>query len=107
MGNTQSRKWSPFPLIKSLGTAITGSWVSVYTGGDSGLRVSHLLIMNSCDQTVLVSFDGSNTHIELESSEKGIFIDMGANGDFSQSGIYIKHAGVAPTSGSLRFTLFD
>lgn len=85
---------------KIAGASLTGSYASLLSAPATRGRVLYLL--NDCDQSILISFDGGTTaHFELAPGESPV-IDLKANGLALESGISVKHAGVAPTSGSIR-----
>jgi len=90
---------------KVAGTALTGTYAEV-VAEDLDERPAVIFIVNSCDDTIFVSLDGGTTdHFELESGED-IVVDLGANGMRQDgSAIHAKHAGSAPTAGTLRITV--
>lgn len=84
------------------GTALTGSYASVLDLSDNTKIVE---IRNSCNQTILLSFDGGTTlHKTLESRVGALTIDLGVAGLKTTAVVSAKHAGVAPTSGSIYVT---
>ena len=83
---------------KIAGTALTGSYQTVMTNS-SALRI--IFLLNSCNQTILISFSGGLNHFELEPGES-IVIDLGTSGMNHASNIQAKHNGVVPTAGTLR-----
>ncbi len=88
---------------KIAGTSLTGSYATLLDPS-SDLRIIYL--MNSCDQTILVSLDGGSTDtFELEPAES-VSIDLTSSRmKFSNAvNISAKHAGVVPTAGTIRAT---
>jgi hypothetical protein len=88
---------------KVAGSALTGTYATVLT---PGFIARLLALFNSCNDTILVSLDGGTTDgLELEAGES-LTLDLGANGRHLASGVNIqaKHAGAAPTAGTLRIT---
>lgn len=86
---------------KISGTALTGSYATILTTA-SNFKI--LYLFNTCDQTIFVSLDnGTTDHFELESGES-VTVDFAANDIVLASGSVVraKHAGVVPTSGSIR-----
>lgn len=86
---------------KILGTALTGSYQTVFT---AAANLALLYLINSCNQPIMVSLDtGVTDHFELDIGES-VTIDLGSNNKHYASGgvIQAKHAGVVPTSGSIR-----
>lgn len=86
---------------KIAGTSLTGSYQTVLNP-TSDLLV--IYVINSCDNTILVSLDGGTTDtFELEAGES-VTVDLAANNlKFDNTvNISAKHNGAAPTSGSVR-----
>jgi len=85
---------------KIAGTSLTGSYATLLS---MGAAARHLSIFNSCDQTVLVSFNaGSTDTLELDAGEY-FSCDYASLGlQVGSSTIQAKHNGVVPTSGSIR-----
>jgi len=96
-------KWQP---LRSLGFAsISGVYMGVGAAFDVALRM--LVIENLTNQTMLFSFDGVTDNFVLPAGSPVIF-DFCSNktiddGFFIAEGtrVYVKDAGVAPTSGSV------
>lgn len=83
------------------GTALTGSYATVLTLNADAVC---LVILNSCNNTIYVSLDsGTSDTLKLESGES-LTLDFGTNGRRVASGttIQAKHAGAAPTQGTIR-----
>lgn len=83
------------------GTALTGSYATVLTLGADAVC---LAILNTCNNTIFVSLDGGTSDtLKLESGES-LTLDFGTNGRRVASGVLIqaKHAGAAPTQGTIR-----
>ncbi len=86
---------------KIAGSALTGSYATLLNP-TSDLRI--IYILNSCNDTIMVSLDGGTTDsFELESGES-VTVDLAANGMKFDNAVNIssKHAGAAPTAGSVR-----
>jgi len=86
---------------KIAGTALTGSYATLLNP-TSDLRI--IAIFNSCNDTIMVSLDGGTTDsFELEAGES-ISLDLAANGLKFDNAVNIsaKHAGAAPTLGTVR-----
>ena len=86
------------------GTAITGSYQTVITATNDCYSIQ---VFNTCDNPIILSMDGGTTeHYELDG--EGFHIDGRANDfQFGKPTIQVKHAGSAPTQGSLRITLLQ
>lgn len=83
------------------GTALTGSYQTALTLTADAVC---LAILNTCNNTIFVSLDGGTSDtLKLESGES-LTLDFGTNGRKVTSGatIQAKHAGAAPTSGTIR-----
>lgn len=88
---------------KIVGSSLTGSYATVLDPS-SDLKIIYLI--NSCNNTILVSLDsGSTDTFELEAGES-VTIDLASSGlKFNNTlNIQAKHGGAAPTSGSIRVT---
>ena len=88
---------------KITGSSLTGTYATLLNP-TSDLRV--LAFFNSCDNTILVSLDGGTTDsLELEAGES-VTLDLAANGLKFDNAVNIsaKHAGAAPTNGTIRVT---
>jgi hypothetical protein len=86
---------------KIAGGDLTGTYATLLNPS-SDLKV--LLLMNSCNDTILVSLDGGSTDsLELEAYES-VAIDLATSGLKFDNGVNIsaKHAGAAPTAGTIR-----
>jgi hypothetical protein len=85
------------------GTALTGSYQQVITGNDD---VFIIFVFNSCDDTVILSFDGGITdHFKLDKRES-FDIDLRTSTLLiGRPTIMAKHDGSVPSSGSIRITL--
>lgn len=86
---------------KISGASLTGSYATLLNP-TSDLRI--LAILNSCDNTIMVSLDGGSTDsFELEAGES-VILDLAANGLKFDNAVNVsaKHAGAAPTAGSVR-----
>lgn len=90
---------------KVLGTALTGSYVNILTAANAN-NAKIISAFNSCNNTIVLSLDaGTTDHFELERGES-FTLDLGANGLQQASfTIRVKHAGAAPTAGSIRVTV--
>jgi hypothetical protein len=89
---------------KIAGTSLSGTYANILT--TTG-QATVLALLNTCNQTILISFDsGTTDHVELEAGES-LVIDFGANNRRLASGTEIdaKHGGVVPTQGSVRATV--
>jgi hypothetical protein len=88
---------------KIAGASLTGSYATVVTTA----QITRLVfVINSCDQTILVSLDGGATAaFELEAGES-VSLDLATDGLRIASGVNLqaKHGGVTPTTGSVRIT---
>lgn len=85
------------------GTALTGTYQTVLTLTADAVC---LVVLNTCNNTILVSLDGGTSDtLRLESGES-LTLDFGTNGRRVSSGatIQAKHAGAAPTQGTIRAT---
>ena len=86
------------------GTALTGSFQNLLVpGGDAKL----VLLVNDCDQDIIISFDaGTTENIKLDSNVSTA-LDLAMNGMVLNNLTYqVKHAGVVPTAGSIKCTIF-
>lgn len=90
-------------FAKIAGTALTGSYATlkVVSGANFYRKI---FILNSCDKAIQLSFDaGTTTHFELDPNESvELQFDVSRNRYYSGT-IQAKHAGVAPTRGSVRY----
>lgn len=86
---------------KIVGATLTGVYQTVYTAADDLVII---FIFNTCNQPIIVSLDGGVTnHFELD--QEGFDIDLrAATYLLGKPTVSVKHAGVAPTSGSVRVT---
>lgn len=88
---------------KISGASLTGSYATVLA---LTFDAKILQLFNSCDATILISLDGGVTEsFELEAGES-TSLDLRAATLYVASGVNIsaKHAGAAPTSGTIRAT---
>lgn len=84
------------------GTALTGSYQIVISPDDDVLI---LFIFNSCNQPIIVSLDNGVTD-QLKLDAECLTIDLRASSrSLGKPIVKAKHAGVVPTSGSLRVTV--
>lgn len=86
---------------KIAGTALTGTYATLL---DPSSDIRILNLFNTCNATIFVSLDGGSTDsMELEVGES-VSLDLGANGlKFANAvNISAKHAGAAPTAGTIR-----
>lgn len=88
--------------------SITGSFTTIDTitdwnaGSAQSGSVAVIMIQNSLNQDVILSFDGGTTEsLYLSSTTTGLVIDLAASNMIFQGVIQIKHAGAAPGSGAL------
>jgi hypothetical protein len=83
------------------GASLTGSYATLLNP-TTDLRVLYLL--NDCNNTIFVSLDGGSTDSFKLKAGEGLSVDLGANGLKFDNAVNIsaKHAGAAPTSGSIR-----
>lgn len=106
---------APFPTLtnhsspaqgKISGTSLTGSYADLLSSSNaSNARI--IQVFNSCNQTILISLDGGTTlHYELEPQDGQITVDLASLGlKQGNTAIQAKHAGAAPTSGTIRCTV--
>lgn len=85
-----------------VGSSLTGSYQSI-KAFDDNLMI--LILLSGCDKDIIVSLDGGTTdHLFLEANER-IVLDFSAGSTrLVTPNIMAKHAGAAPTSGSVRVT---
>lgn len=83
------------------GTALTGTYATLLNLSDN---TKTILLRNSCNQTIIISFNASTTHITLERTIGAITIDFASLGLKSTATISVKHAGVVPTGGNIYVT---
>lgn len=87
-----------------VGTSITGSYQTLIApGGDARL----VLLINTCDQDIIISFDaGTTDHVKLLANVS-VALDLAVNGMVINEADYeVKHAGAAPTTGSITCSVF-
>ncbi len=65
-----------------------------------------LLISNDLNNPVLLSWDGTNTHFRLKSSQDLVLDNAGDQMTFDRP-LYCKHDGAAPTSGKITVLLIS
>lgn len=102
--NSQSAANTTFDTkAKIAGTSLTGTYQTLKTVAGTSVRT--IFLMNTCNQTILVSMDGgSNDTFELEPFESVTLTP--AQGFFNRyyaGTIQVKHGGVAPTAGTIRY----
>lgn len=97
--------------VRTLGFAAIGAaYMGVGTAMTRPIRM--LLIQNLTDELAMFSFDGVDDHLPMPANGY-LILDISANktssvGFFLAEGqrLYVKHEGVAPTTGSVYFTTF-
>ena len=85
------------------GTSMTPSYQTVASADDD---VSHVFVFNNTNKPIILSFDGGTTdHFKLIGET--FAWDVVSNRKILRAPVVVqvKHAGTAPTSGSLRITL--
>lgn len=94
--------WEPLRLVAA--GSVTASYAALGTALADYVR--ELTFKNNTDNTVLVSFDGTNDHLRFPANSAEA-VDLTANkvrddGLFVPKGtqIYVKHTGSAPTTGN-------
>jgi len=88
------------PLGKVLAAGISGTFAPLVVAPE-GKQLATLIIFNSLNQPLEMSFDNTTVHFELHPGEGGA-IDLTTNRTGVGGSLSVRHAGVAPTSGSLR-----
>ena len=90
------------PFGELVGASLTGSYQTVTSTTDDVLVVT---VFNSCNKPIILSLDnGVTDHFKLD--KESFVLDLRSNDRQVKSiTCRAKHAGVAPTSGSIRITL--
>lgn len=87
-----------FTLATKAFGSITGSHTSLKAAGDV---IKIITFLNKTNQDLVISCDGGTTdHIFLEAGAADKY-DFGANSFHETGGIFVKHNGVAPTTGNV------
>lgn len=91
--------FTPYGAID--GTSLTGSYQTVLTPGND---LCSIYLLSSCDKPIIVSLDGGVTdHFKLDND--GLVFDGRTNSKHIRNPVIkAKHAGVVPTTGSIRVT---
>ncbi len=89
-----------FPTEASIaGTSLTGSYQTLSSDTNAKKLVE---ILNNSNAAVIISFDGTNNHFTLP-AYSSLSLDLGALGIHTGFATSIKHAGAAPTAGTIYF----
>jgi hypothetical protein len=87
------------------GTSLSTTYANVGSTLASDAHIIH--VFNTCDATVILSFDGGTTdHYKLDANE-AFTLDLKTSQTVMAKGIQIqaKDAGSTPTAGSIRITI--
>lgn len=87
-------------------SALTGTYASKNTIGP---YTRSIVIQNTCNEDVLLSIDGSTDGMTLMAGVSAVFEykDFPHNDSNPDKTLYVKHAGSAPTSGTLIITVHE
>lgn len=91
---------SPYGEIQ--GSSLTGSYQTILTPSGPYQVVQ---VFNDCDKPIIMSFDGGNTETHKLNQESFV-LDISANAGLELVlPIKVKHAGSAPSLGSIRVSI--
>jgi hypothetical protein len=98
MGITTQLEATFFALTSKAFGSITGSHTSLKAAGDI---VKIITYYNGTNQDLIISCDGGVTDSTILPAGSSQTYDFAANSFHDTSGIFVKHNGVAPTTGSV------
>lgn len=85
------------PVVPVLGTTLTAAFVAAMTDAHDKLEI---VVDNETNEAIEVSFDGAVVH-EYLSPSSAVRLSCGAYGRHESGNVYLRHAGVVPTAGSV------